>query len=132
MKQVKNWKILKPLVSLSDALQVLSTQDCDGIIGTYAIKSPTDRLITKYATDLTFSSLEITLSWMIMVPDDKREAMNDEIISLAKESNATGISYNRLDHMDINSLWDDLIQYFDEKEKYKLLKYYFENKVYKK
>lgn len=136
-KVIRNWKVLINGVDTANALLALKDQEClNGfctIKGPIAIQSLASRkMFVEWDPSLQLRADEIIGFWYVLVPDDDKERQKEKIIELAKESNATGLKYERLEHMSIEEIWEYITDHFDDDIKYRMLKWYFENKVYKK
>lgn len=137
MKRVKNWKSVYASIDIQGALNVLKTQTFEigasTFNGPFAIKSKASgKIYTAYDPDLKLSSAEVLGLWELLMPDTDEEEKTNKIIKLAKDSNCTGLSYERLDNMDTESIWNHLVTFiFTPKIKYRIMKWFFENKVYK-
>lgn len=137
MKRVKHWKSVYASIDTQGALNVLKTQTFEigasTFNGPFAIKSKvSNKLYTGYDPELRLSTAEVLGNWELLQPDTDEEEKNNKIIQLAKESNCTGLSYERLDNMDTESIWNHLVTFmFTPKIKYRIMKWFFENKVYR-
>lgn len=136
-KVVRNWKILVKEADTIKALQALREQKfLNGhlpVDGPIAIQSQTSRkMFDEWEPSLQLRADETIGTWFILVPDNEKERQKNKIIELAKESNATGLKYDKLEHMSIEEIWEYITDHFDDDIKYKMLKLYFENKVYSK
>lgn len=136
-KVIRNWKILVKEVDTIKALQALREQKfLNGYLpvnGPIAIKSQISReMFVEWDPSLQLRADETIGSWFILVPDNDKERQKDKIIELAKESNATGLKHDKLEHMSIEEIWEYITGHFDDDIRYKMLKWYFENKVYSK
>lgn len=135
---VKNWALLVNDVNVVDAIKTLETQQYkgDGAYGTFAIKSNvTGRVLTSIdRNDERMSIGEIKGTWSIFVPDTEKENRRKKIISLAKNSNWLGLTYNHLDNIELSDLWDYMSERIgcDEELRYKVMKHFFENNLYRK
>lgn len=137
-KTIKHWKEEVDNLGTLIALTALKNQSFNiprenRLTGPFAIKSKASgKIYTSYSPDLRLSSSEVLGNWILMCPDNDEEEKNNKIIQLAKESNCTGLSYERLDNMDTESIWNHLVTFmFTPKIKYRIMKWVFENKVYK-
>lgn len=148
---IKNWKLLKSGVSVIDALETFENQSHNGTEGIYAIKSeksgrfitPFDKTVTGYRNGRKvfdtshendkMSVNEVKGSWMILVPDNTKEKMTNEIAQLLKRSNWTGLTYQHIDHLHLPKMWEYVSANIGEDENliYKTMKWFFENEIYK-
>lgn len=134
-KIIKNWKAFKRNVSVVDAINTLEFQTYDGVEGNYAIKS---NVSGRFLTSLDKKNERMTVpeiegEWMILVPDDGKEKMTNEVAQLVKRSNWTGLTYQHIDHLDITKLWEYVSEKIghDENLAYKTMKWFFGNEIYK-
>ena len=132
---IKNWKAFKRGVDVVDAINTLEFQTYDGVEGNYAVKSETSgRFLTvldKKNERMTIP--EIEGSWMILVPDDGKEKMTNEVAQLVKRSNWTGLTYQHIDHLHLPKLWEYVSNKIGQDEKliYNTMKWFFGNEIYK-
>ena len=140
-KPIKNWKLLESGINVVDALNVLETQTYKEKEGIYAIKSENGRFITPFNCDANnsmdkatkMSIFDIKSPWMILVPDDEREKLTNEIAQLLKRSNWTDMTYQEIDHINMPKMWSRVSNKIggDEKLIYKVMKWFFEKEMYK-
>ena len=140
-KPIKNWKLLESGINVVDALNILETQTYKEKEGIYAIKSENGRFITPYNCDANnsmdkttkMSIFDIKSSWMVLVPDDEREKLTNEIAQLLKRSNWTGMTYQEIDHINLPKMWKNVSEKISDDEKliYKVMKWFFGNEIYK-
>lgn len=132
---IKNWKLLKSGVNVVDAIETIETQTYQGTKGDYAIKSErTGRFLTALDKKSERMSIpEIEGEWMILIPDDTKEKMTNEMAQLLKRSNWTGLTYQHIDHLHLPKMWEYVSEKIgnDEKLIYKTMKWFFENEIYK-
>lgn len=132
---IKNWKLLKSGVNVVDAIETIETQTYQGTKGDYAIKSErTGRFLTALDKKNERMSIpEIEGEWMILIPDDTKEKMTNEMAQLLKRSNWTGLTYQHIDHLHLPKMWEYVSEKIgnDEKLIYKTMKWFFENEIYK-
>lgn len=132
---IKNWKLLKSGVNVVDAIETIETQTYQGTQGDYAIKSErTGRFLTALDKKNERMSIpEIEGEWMILIPDDTKEKMTNEMAQLLKRSNWTGLTYQHIDHLHLPKMWEYVSEKIgnDEKLIYKTMKWFFENEIYK-
>ena len=132
---IKNWKAFKRNVSVVDAINTLEFQTYDGVEGNYAIKS---NVSGRFLTSLDKKNERMTVpeiegEWMILVPDDGKEKMTNEVAQLVKRSNWTGLTYQHIDHLHLPKLWEYVSNKIGQDEKliYKTMKWFFGNEIYK-
>lgn len=132
---IKNWKLLKSGVNVVDAIETIETQTYQGTKGDYAIKSErTGRFLTALDKKNERMSIpEIEGEWMILIPDDTKEKMTNEMAQLLKRSNWTGLTYQHIDNLHLPKMWEYVSEKIgsDEKLIYKTMKWFFENEIYK-
>ena len=137
MKKVKNWKIIESGLSLSEAIEIYNKQSYKDYKKPFAIKSEVSSYLISPDTEGYLNNVKLTVyesisTWNLLAIDDDREDKNNKIIELAKESNCTGWTHAKLEHMSIEDIFNGVCQTLDNDMKYKLLLYYFNNKIYKK
>lgn len=140
-KSIKNWKLLESGINVVDAINVLETQTYKEKEGIYAIKSENGRFITPFSCDANnsmdkatkMSIFDIKSPWMILVPDDEREKLTNEIAQLLKRSHWTDMPYQEIDHINLPKMWKRVSEKIggDEKLIYKVMKWFFEKEIYK-
>ena len=70
---------------------------------------------------------------MILVPDDEREKLTNEMAQLLKRSNWTDLTYQHIDHLNLPKMWEYVSGKIgnDEKLIYKVMKWFFEKEMYR-
>lgn len=136
MESIKNWKVLKKDVKVTDAISTLEQQEFNGIKGNYAVKSEvTGRFLTSLDKKNERMTIpEIEGKWMIFVPDDSLNQLTHEIAQLAKRSNWTGLTYQHIDNLKMEKLWSYVAEKIgnDDNLSYKVMKWFFVNEIYRK
>lgn len=136
----RNWKIVDSNRDCGIAFKILKDQvyrgDCIDPacrIGPYAIMhAVTHKLFDHYDDEeISLSPKETSSDWLILTPDFEQERKNTEIRNLVKESNCSGLGYNRIDHMTVDEIFDYIVSNLDNDQKYKILDYFYKNKLYK-
>lgn len=131
MKHIKNWKPYMDKVSLSEALGVLM----NGVIGPYnkiAIKNnETGRFYDKYSYDMVFSPVDVNNTWTILVPDDEKEQKSEKIRQLVKDSNCSGLNYDKIDNMTTHEIFKHIASHLDENQEYRWLLAFYKNEIFK-
>lgn len=137
--KIKNWKVAYQGADCQTALNVLQNQVFaipheDPFTGPFAISAPTGRIFTEYSPNLTLKPNEIIGDWTILVPNREKEERLIEIINWMKRTNCTGLSHPHINNMSLADIWEHISAHVgsDEMKAYKMLKYYFENNIYKK
>lgn len=135
---IRNWIAIKTSQPIAHALEVLKQQSTPyWANGPYAIRdNKNGRLLTKFDPTEVFSPQEILYDvWDIMVPDDKKEIQLGEIRELFKDCNECfhEVSRIKINHMNMEEIWDATVEnLLTDETRYELLKYYFQEKLYKK
>lgn len=131
---IKNWKLIDSGVNVIDAVNAITSKTYGYKEGKYAIRSTvTGRFITEFnESNQKLTIPEIEGDWSVLAPDDEKEQMRTKIADLVKNSNWSGISHNRIDHLSISKLWETVSEKIsnDEKLMYKTMKMFFENRLY--
>lgn len=135
----RNWKIVDSNRGCDNAFTILRDQvyhgDCidpECRIGPYAIMhAVTKKFFDHYDEEISLSPKDTSSDWLILTPDFEQERKNTEIRNLVKESNCSGLGYNRIDHMTFDEIFDYLTSNLDNDQKYKILEYFYKNKLYK-
>jgi len=133
MGKIRNWKILLENVSLETAVTALEQQRINLVSGPIAIQnSKTWSFYEKFdSSTIRFKPSEIGNTWMILVPDTDAEEKNAKVREWVKESNCSGYNYNKIDNMTIKEIWEMVSNKLNEDQQYRMLKYFYENKIYK-
>lgn len=135
----RNWKIVDSNRDCGIAFKILKDQvyygDCidpECRIGPYAIMHDvTRKFFDHYDEEISLSPKETSSDWLILTPDFEQERKNTEIRNLVKESNCSGLNYNRIDYMTINEIFDYIASNLNNDQKYKILEHFYKNKLYK-
>ena len=131
MKHIRNWKVYRDYVSLSEALEILKKGTINGLHPVCIQHAKTHKHIEKYEESLSFSPKELSNEWYILVPDNDEEEKNEKIRTLMKESFCSGLKNDKIDNMTIDEIFEHIFNRLGKDQKYRMLKYYFENKIYK-
>lgn len=131
------WMPFRDYVNTKEALLILCEQTYykSNIPGPFAIQSQkSKRILTKYSEDEQLTVDEIINPWIILIVDTEAEKKTTEIRALLKNVSCSGYSWAKIDHMSIDDIWQYVVETVndDEIKKYKLLKYYFEENIYRK
>lgn len=133
MKKIRNWKVYQSGVSLKNALEMLKDGKTIGGQSPIAIKnSNTGKFIDAFSYgDISFTPNEINDDWLILVPDNDEEQKNEKIRKMMKESNCSGYNYDKIDNMTISDIWRNIAYNLDNNQMYRMLLYFYENKIFK-
>ena len=129
MKRIRNWKIIADC-DLYTALKCVKEQKYPGYIGPFAIRS-CRKQYEGVEWNESFTIDEIEKKWSILVPDNDEEAKNNKVRKLVKDSNCSGLSYDKIDNMTIKELWKHIESHLDADKMYRMLLLYYKEKVYK-
>lgn len=134
MKHIRNWKIYKADVNLTTALEVLKNQKVIGHDAPIAIRfRDHGKIIESYESNLTFNINECTNPlWEILIPDTDEEAKNKKMKKLLMESNYSGLKHQKIENMTNSEIWDYIEDHLTDDQKYRMMLYFFDNKIYKK
>lgn len=135
MKRIKNWKLYKDKVELNTALNVLREGKTIGGHSPVAIQHEnTGKFIEQdkvYDRDLSFKTDELDNKWMILVPDDDKEQKNEKLRKLVKDSNCSGLNYDKIDNMTIHEIFRHIVTHVNEDQEYRWLLAFYKNEIYK-
>ena len=129
------WKDTVTNLSLRDALEFLYRQKYEDYEGELQIRF--DKHIINSKKNMLnekFSISEVCENkWILMIPNFAEQKHVNEIRDLIKKTNMSGINYDRLSWMTINDIWSHFNDFkFNGNSKYKIMKWYLENEMYKK
>lgn len=133
----RNWKVYRDYVTTKEALKVLCEQAYyeSEVPAPFAIQSQkSERIITEYLDNSTITIDEAVNPWRILIIDTELEKKTIEIRGLLKNVSCSGYSWQKIDNMSLDDIWEYVSEVIarDDKKKYKILKYYFENNIYRK
>lgn len=131
MKHIKNWKLYRDKVSLSEALEVLQKGSINLYKNVAIQNNKTNRFYDKYSYDIVLNPVDVNNDWMILVPDDDKEQKNEKIRKLVKDSNCSGLTYDRLDNMTTHQIFNHIVNHLTEDQEYRWLLAYYEKEIYK-
>lgn len=135
MSKVRNWQIIRSDVNIAEALEILGNQEMKPYgHGIFAIQhSKTRRLLDdRNIKNEQISVQECDNKWMILMPNTDLENKNYKIRELIKSTNASGLTYDKIDNMTIDELWSHIIRSLNTDQKYRMIKLYIENNIFKK
>jgi len=137
--KIKNWITVHDNLDMSSALHMFTTQSIDDIKHKYVAISIGGRMFEPGVNfdNEQFSPKEIfSNKWEVLIPNDDAEDKMHKIRELIKKENCMGVSYAKIDHMDLFDIWRHMYDYvIDDRNPdvlYKLIKHIIENKLYKK
>ena len=137
-KNIKYWTPIANNIHLSEAVCAIKHQMWNGKVYERLAIRFGYRIIDKYddVDKESFNTKEaIDAKWEIIIPDDGKQDLLYKTRELVKEGHFLGITHDKIDNMDISSIWTELnhiLVMLDEKSKYRLIKHIIENKLYKK
>lgn len=135
MKHIKNWKVFASGIELQAALDVLREGKTISGHSPVAIQhSNTGKFIEQdkvYDRDLSFKTDELDNKWMILIPDDDKEQKNEKIRKLAKDSNCSGLTYDKLDNMTTHQIFNHIATHLTEDQEYRWLLAFYKNEIFK-
>lgn len=131
---IRNWKEIKSNVDIKTALDAFYNKTYNDQINVKEIainNIDTGKFLSTENTNILkvqFTSLEITNNhWSILIPDNDEEQKNFKIRQLVKNSNWSGLKWDKIDCMTINELFDHCMNHMSNEQKYKILKEFFES-----
>lgn len=138
MKKIKYWKSIGKNLSLKEALKVLDSHCYNNLrydrIGIRLEGKVIDQYDDYKTNGFTFYEA-ISGCWEIVIPDIDTEEILLKARELVKNEHFLRLTNDRIDNMDINDIWHSIISYvnlLDENNKYRIIKHFIENKLYKK
>lgn len=130
MKKIRNWKVIAEGIDTQKAIDILRTQEYQKFKGPFAVQS-CSKQYDSWSYDMQFSLNEVMNTWKVLVPDTDEEAKNEKIRQMVKESNCSGLSYDKIDNMTTRELFKHIVNHVSEDQMYRMLKLYYSEKVYK-
>lgn len=131
---IRNWKEIKSNVDIKTALDAFYNKTYNDQINVKEIainNIDTGKFLSTENTNILkvqFTSLEITNNhWSILIPDNDEEQKNFKIRQLVKNSNWSGLKWDKIDCMTINELFNHCMNHMSNEQKYKIMKEFFEN-----
>lgn len=135
MKHIKNWKVFASNIELQTALNILREGKTIGGHSPVAIQhANTGKFIEQdkvYDRDLSFKTDELDNKWMILIPDDDKEQKNEKLRKLVKDSNCSGLNYDKIDNMTIHEIFRHIVTHINEDQEYRWLLAFYKNEIYK-
>lgn len=137
---IRNWKEIKSNADIKTALDAFYNksyheQNYEDI----AIKNTdTGKFLSSDNVNLNilkvqFTTFEITNDhWSILIPNNDEEQKNFKIRQLVKNSNWSGLKWDKIDCMTVNELFDHCMKNMSDEQKYKIMKEFFENRWFMK
>ena len=137
---IRNWKEIKSNVDIKTALDAFYNKICyeqKYYAKEIAIKNTdTGKFLSSDNVNILkvqFTTLEITNNhWSILIPDNDEEQKNFKIRQLVKNSNWSGLKWDKIDCMTVNELFDHCMNHMSDEQKYKIMKEFFENRWFMK
>ena len=130
MKKIRNWKVIADKIDITDALKILMNQKYENYTGPFAIQSYCKQY-DSWGLDMGFTVNEAINPWKVLVPDTDEEVKNEKIRQMVKDSNCSGLSYDKIDNMTTRELFKHIVNHVSEDQMYRMLKLYYSEKVYK-
>ena len=132
---IRNWKEIKSNVDIKTALDAFYNKICDkqnyeeiAIKNTDTGKFLKSDNVNLNILKVQFTTFEITNDhWSILIPDNNEEQKNFKIRQLVKNSNWSGLKWDKIDCMTVNELFDHCMNHMSDEQKYKIMKEFFEN-----
>ena len=132
---IRNWKEIKSNVDIKTALDAFYNKICDkqnyeeiAIKNTDTGKFLKSDNVNLNILKVQFTTFEITNDhWSILIPDNDEEQKNFKIRQLVKNSNWSGLKWDKIDCMTVNELFDHCMNHMSDEQKYKIMKEFFEN-----
>ena len=132
---IRNWKEIKSNVDIKTALDAFYNKICDkqnyeeiAIKNTDTGKFLSSDNVNLNILKVQFTTFEITNDhWLILIPDNDEEQKNFKIRQLVKNSNWSGLKWDKIDCMTVNELFDHCMNHMSDEQKYKIMKEFFEN-----
>ena len=131
MKHIRNWKLYRDKVSLSEALEVLQKGSINLYKNIAIQNNKTNRFYDKYTDDIVLKPTDVNNDWMILVPDDDKEQKNEKLRKLVKDSNCSGLNYDKIDNMTIHEIFRHIVTHINEDQEYRWLLAFYKNEIYK-
>lgn len=131
MKHIRNWKLYRDKVSLSEALEVLQKGSINLYKNVAIQNNKTNRFYDKYTDDIVLKPTDVNNDWMILVPDDDKEQKNEKLRKLVKDSNCSGLNYDKIDNMTIHEIFRHIVTHVNEDQEYRWLLTFYKNEIYK-
>ncbi|MBQ3415317.1 MAG: hypothetical protein IJH39_08255 [Clostridia bacterium] len=131
MKHIRNWKLYRDKVSLSEALEVLQKGSINLYKNVAIQNNKTNRFYDKYTDDIVLKPTDVNNDWMILVPDDDKEQKNEKLRKLVKDSNCSGLNYDKIDNMTIHEIFRHIVTHVNEDQEYRWLLAFYKNEIYK-
>lgn len=131
MKHIRNWKLYRDKVSLSEALEVLQKGSINLYKNVAIQNNKTNRFYDKYTDDIVLKPTDVNNDWMILVPDDDKEQKNEKLRKLVKDSNCSGLNYDKIDNMTIHEIFRHIVTHINEDQEYRWLLTFYKNEIYK-
>lgn len=133
-KKIRHWKVIKSGLSLIEAINIFKAQAIEGhMYNNLAIRYGDRFFLGDSDPDKeTFHISEFLFEeWEVLIPDTDEEAKCDKIRQAVKNSNCSGLSYDKIDNMTIPELFDRIMNGLDDDQKYRVLKAFYNEEIYK-
>ena len=139
LKRVRNWKVVKEGLTFQEASTIFQEQKMDGIpyenisirIGRRHFIKEEMYGVNGFANE-TFRPVEIlSKDWEVLIPDTDEEVKCEKVRQMVKDSNCSGLTYDKIDNMTTEEIWKHLCGRMDKDQIYRMIKFYYSEKVYK-
>ena len=131
MKKTIYWRNIAYGLTLKDCQQAFHNRAWQGTLydtimiahGDHKLEyGKTNFMLEKFTFDEATDS-----NWSIFVPDYEQEQTLIDLRERIKNTNCTGISFAKIDHMSIEEIWDIIEHKFDKETKLKMITLYIDN-----
>lgn len=130
MKKIRNWKVIAEGIDTQKAIDILRNQEYQKFNGPFAVQS-CSKQYDSWSYDMQFSLNEVLKTWKVLVPDTDEEAKNEKVRQMVKDSNCSGLTYDKIDNMTTKEIWKHLCGKMSDDQMYRMIKLYYSEKVYK-
>lgn len=138
-KKIRNWKLVKDGLSFMEAAKMFQERMIDG--------KPVDNICIRIGhrnfiwdeiygascfTNDAFRPAEVMSNeWKIFVPDTDEELKCEKVRQMMKDSNCSGLTYDKIDNMTAKEIWNHICNKLTDDQMYRMIKLYYSEKVFK-